>query len=197
MSETGPRVPMLAPDAAKAAAAKVGLTERLAGLSVFRVLLHDPELARDLATTLQRLLAADSPLDARLRELAIMRIGWRTGSMYEWTQHWRVARRLDIPEADVLAVRDWRSAANLSAADKAVVAAVDETLETGMISDATWSACGEHLRTPQERIQLVIAIGNWTMFSQLLKSLRIPLEEGVMAWPPDGKAAPERKLTGA
>jgi hypothetical protein len=89
-------------------------------------------------------------------------------------------------------VRDWRNAANLSAADKAVLAAVDDTLESGMISDATWAACAEHLRTPQERIQLVIAIGNWTMFSQLLKSLRIPLEEGVNAWPPDGKAAPER-----
>lgn len=194
MAETGPRVPMLAPEAAGAAAAAMGLTPRLAGLSVFRVLLHDPELARDLAATLQRLLAADAALDARLRELVIMRIGWRTASMYEWTQHWRVARRLGIPEADILAVRDWRSAGNLSAADKAVLAAVDETLETGMISEATWAACAEHLPSPRERIQLVIAIGNWTMFSQLLKSLCIPLEEGVAAWPPDGVAAPVRGL---
>lgn len=190
MADTGPRVPMLTPEAAKTAAAKVGLTERLAGLSVFRILLQDAELARDLATTLQRLLAADAPLDARLRELVIMRIGWRTASLYEWTQHWRVARRLEIPEADILAVRDWRNAGNLSDADKAVLAAVDDTLDTGMISDATWAACAKHLASPQERIQLVIAIGNWTMFSQLLKSLRVPLEDGVNAWPPDGKAAP-------
>jgi alkylhydroperoxidase family enzyme len=178
---------MLTPEAAKTAAAKVGLTERLAGLSVFRILLQDAELARDLATTLQRLLAVDAPLNARLRELVIMRIGWRTASLYEWTQHWRVARRLEIPEADILAVRDWRNAGNLSDADKAVLAAVDDTLDTGMISDATWAACAKHLASPQERIQLVIAIGNWTMFSQLLKSLRVPLEEGVEAWPPDGK----------
>ena len=38
------------------------------------------------------------------------------------------------------------------------------------------------------RGQLVVAIGNWTMFSQLLKSLRVPLEVGVEAWPPDGQA---------
>ncbi len=181
---------MLTAEAAKAAAAGAGVPERLAGLSVFRVLLHDPALARELAGTLQLLLAPTASLDARLRELIIMRIGWRTASLYEWTQHWRVARRLEIPEADILAVRDWRNAANLSAADKAVLAATDETLDTGMISDATWEACAQHLASPGERVQLVIAIGNWSMFSQLLKSLRIPLEEGVAPWPPDGKPAP-------
>jgi alkylhydroperoxidase family enzyme len=188
---------MLTCEAAKSAASDVGLDPRLAGLNVFRVLLQDPELARDLASTLQRLLAADAALDARLRELVIMRIGWRTASMYEWTQHWRVARRLQLPEADILAVRDWRNAENLSAADKAVLAAVDETLEAGMISDSTWAACTAHLPSPREQIQLVIAIGNWTMFSQLLKSLRIPLEDGVNAWPPDGVAAPGYRPGGA
>lgn len=190
MAEMVSRVPMLMPEEARSAASDVELNPRLAGLNVFRVLLRDPELARDLAATLQRLLAVDAALDARLRELVIMRIGWRTTSMYEWTQHWRVARRLQIPEADILAVRDWRNATNLSAADKAVLAAVDETLDEGMISDSTWATCAEHLASPRERIQLVIVIGNWTMFSQLLKSLCIPLEEGATAWPPDGVAGP-------
>ncbi len=190
MRKSEPRVPMLTTEAAKAAAADAGVHERLAGLSVFRVLLHDPALARELAGTLQFLLASTASLEARLRELIIMRIGWRTASLYEWTQHWRVARRLEIPEADILAVRDWHNAPNLSAADKAVLAATDETLDTGMISDATWNACAKHLASPRERVQLVVAIGNWTMFSQLLKSLRIPLEESVVPWPPDGKPAP-------
>jgi hypothetical protein len=35
---------------------------------------------------------------------------------------------------------------------------------------------------------MVVAIGNWTMFSQLLQSLRVPLEDGAAPWPPDGKA---------
>jgi hypothetical protein len=33
----------------------------------------------------------------------------------------------------------------------------------------------------------VTAIGNWRLFSSLLQSLDIPLEEGVEAWPPDGR----------
>ena len=37
---------------------------------------------------------------------------------------------------------------------------------------------------------MVVAIGNWRLFSQLLLSLEVPLEEGVEAWAPDGLPAP-------
>ena len=36
------------------------------------------------------------------------------------------------------------------------------------------------------RLEVVIAIANWSMFAQLLRSLEVPLEEGVDSWPPDG-----------
>lgn len=188
MTDHAPRVPLLSTAEAVAAAAAAGVSEQMAPLSVFRVLLQHPGVARELAATLTTLLFTGNKLDARLRELIIMRIGWKTKSLYEWTQHWRVARMLDIPEQDITATRDWKNASGLSDADRAVLAATDETLEAGMISDETWRACAAHLKTPQERIELVVAIGNWTMFSQLLKSLKIPLEDGAMAWPPDGKA---------
>jgi alkylhydroperoxidase family enzyme len=182
------RIPMLSPPDAAAAAVAAGVPTQLAGLSVFRALLKDPPVVRELASTLMTLLGSDANLSPRLRELVILRIGWRTRSVYEWTQHWRVARNLDIPEPDLLAVRDWQRAAGLSAADRAVLRATDETLEGGSITDATWTECCRHLATDAERIELVVAIGHWTMFSQLLKSLAIPLEEGVAPWPPDGRA---------
>jgi alkylhydroperoxidase family enzyme len=158
----------------------------MAPLNVFRVMLNHPVMAGSVSGLLANLLYKANKLDSTLRELIIMRIGWRTGAVYEWTQHWRVARGLDIPEADLVATRDWQVAASLSGADKAVLQATNDTLDNGMISDATWQACCRHLPSEAERIELVIAIGNWTMFSQLLKSLHIPLEDGVKAWPPDG-----------
>ena len=189
MTDTTPRIPLLPFAESAAAAAAAGLPEQMAPLSVFRVLLHHPAVARELASTLNTLLFTGNKLDARLRELIIMRIGWKTKSLYEWTQHWRVAHvMLNIPQQDLVATRDWKNASCLSDADRAILAATVETLDKGMISDATWKACASHLKTPQERIELVVAIGNWTMFSQLLKSLKIPLEDGVSAWPPDGKA---------
>lgn len=188
MAGNEPRIPLLSVREAMEAAAAAGVSEQMAPLSVFRVLLHHPDVARELGSTLNTLLFKGNKLDTRLRELVIMRIGWKTKSLYEWTQHWRVARMLNIPEADLTATRDWKNAANLSDSDRAILAATDETLDSGMISDATWQKCASVLATAQERIELVVAIANWTMFSQLLKSLKIPLEDGIAAWPPDGKA---------
>jgi alkylhydroperoxidase family enzyme len=106
--------------------------------------------------------------------------------VYEWTQHWRVARDLEVSEADLLAVRDWE-AAELGPAERAVLAATDETIDTGTISASTWAECAGHLST-EALLELVVAIGNWRTFSSLLRSLEVPLEDGVTPWPPDGLA---------
>src|SRR3546814_18263470 len=132
------RIPMLDMDDARAAAERVGVPAGMADLSVFRVLLRHEDLAARVNGLLHHLLW-NGALDARLRELIIMRIGWRQGSMYEWTQHWRVARMLEISEDDLVAVRDWHGSDRFAAADRAVLAATDETLGAGAIRPRTWT----------------------------------------------------------
>ena len=178
------RIPMLDVEAAKAAAAEAHVPESMAELSVFRVLLAHPALAGAVYKLLSMLLWKGT-LDGRLRELVIMRIGWRTGSVYEWTQHWRVARMMEVSDEDLLAVRDWERADRFGEVERAVLAATDETLDAGAISAATWERCARQLGA-DALLELVVAIGNWRMFSTLLRSLEVPLEEGVEPWPPDG-----------
>ncbi len=182
---TESRLPRLSLEAARAAAEQVGLQEQMADLNIFRVLLHQPKLAKAISDVLLTLLFRGK-LDARLRELVIMRIGWATGSVYEWTQHWRIAQQLGVSEEDLLALRDWRASDRFDDADRAILAATDETLETGTISSETWKRCEEHLGSTEERLELVSAIGTWQFISAFLRSLEIPLEEGVTPWPPDG-----------
>jgi alkylhydroperoxidase family enzyme len=186
----GPRVRLLDPELARAAASSVGIPESMADLSVFRSLLRHEALAARVYGLLQQLLW-EGRLDARLRELIIMRIGWVQRSSYEWTQHWRVARLLGIPEDDLIAVRDWVHSDRFDEADRAVLAATDETLHDGAISARTWSAIEDQITDELARIEVVMAIANWSMFAQLLRSLEIPLEEGVDPWPPDG-STPDR-----
>ena len=184
-----PRVPLLAKEAAAKAAEEVGLLPQMAELNVFRALLHQPKVAKAVQDLLVSLLFRGS-LDARLRELLIMRLGWQTGSVYEWTQHWRVALELGVSDQDLLAVRDWRASDRFSAADRAGLAATDETLEAGAISPGTWAALEKEIGDPYDPsvlIELVAAIGTWRMISSVLRSLEIPLEDGVDQWPPDGK----------
>ena len=164
----------------------------MAELSIFRVLLHHPPVAKAVFGLLSTLLF-NSKLDLRLRELVIMRIGWVTGSVYEWTQHWRVAKALGVDEADLLAVREWRSADRFGDAERAVLAATDETLATGTISPETWKACEANVGGREDLLELVAAIGTWRMISSLLRSLEIPLEEGVEPWPPDGRNLKEER----
>jgi len=180
------RVAMVPLDRAAELGAEISLPGPMATRSAFRVLANNPPLLKAVFGQLSTLLLRNT-FDTRLRELIIMRIGWVTGSEYEWTQHWRVATTAGIPPEDVLAVRDWRNSERLNAADKAVLAATDETLAGKTISDATWAQVTKHVTDPGQQVEFVVAMANWTMFSILLRNLKIPVEDGVMVWPPDGK----------
>jgi alkylhydroperoxidase family enzyme len=187
VSATEARVARLSADEARAVAEQAGIPALMADLSVFQVLLRNAKVAKVLQDMLGALLW-QGELDGRLRELVIMRIGWTTGSVYEWTQHWRVATGMGVSADDLVGVRDWEAYAGFGPAERAVLAATDETLATGTISAATWAACEAHVGGPAELIELVVAIGNWRLFSSLLRSLEVPLEDGVAPWPPDGQS---------
>lgn len=184
---TSPRLPMLSIVDAKAAAVACGVPELAAELSIFRIWLHHPKLAKWMSDLLMGMLW-EGRLDLRVRELIIMRLGWATASDYEWTQHWRIALGLKVPEADILGVKDWRNYDGFGPAERAAMAAVDETLAEGAMSEATWAECVAHVSSDtQVLLELVTAIGLWRMVSATLRSLEVPLEDGVASWPPTGE----------
>jgi alkylhydroperoxidase family enzyme len=190
MQGNEPRIAPLGADEAAAAAEACGVPERMARLCIFQVLLRHPRLARAVNDLLWTMLA-DGRLPVRLRELAIMRIGWTTGSVYEWTQHWTIAKLLGVPEEDLLATRDWRAHEAFGPAERAVLQAVDDVVEGGTIRPETWRACAAELGDdPAVLIELVGVIGAWRMVSSLLRSLEVPLEPGTAPWPPDGRTPP-------
>ncbi len=183
------RVPMVSLERARELGEAMGLSARRTQSEAFRVLANNPGVARVAHSQLIQLLE-NNKFDTRLRELMIMRIGWVTGSAYEWTQHWRVATTAGISTEDILAVRDWRNTDRLKPADKAILAATDECLAGKSISDAAWAEVAKHVTEPAQQVEFVIAMGNWMMFSLLFRNLRIPLAEGVVIWPPDGLVSP-------
>jgi alkylhydroperoxidase family enzyme len=186
------RIEVLSREDSRKAAEQAGLPAGFAELNVFRTLLRRPAIAKAVSDLLMANFASE--LDHRLRELVIMRLGWATGSNYEWTQHWSIAlERFGCSEEDLLALRNWRSSSHFGPSERAVLAATDETVETGTLSTATFESCSEQLGGPDACIDLVSAIGTWRLISQLLRSLEIELEDGVEPWPPDG-LVPEAAL---
>ncbi|MHB8329044.1 MAG: carboxymuconolactone decarboxylase family protein, partial [Acidimicrobiales bacterium] len=128
--ESRQRIGGLSHEAATEAARSAGVPTYMAGLNIFRVLLRHPELAKAFSDLLGVLLWHNR-LDARLRELAIMRLGWTTGSVYEWTQHWHIALSLGVAEADLLGVRQWEQHAGFGVVERAVLGATDEVVRHG------------------------------------------------------------------
>jgi 4-carboxymuconolactone decarboxylase len=180
------RIELLDGETARKTAEEVKMIAQFADLNIFRVLLHRPKTAKALSDLLVSLLFGGE-LDDRLRELLIMRIGWSTGSDYEWTQHWSIAQnQFGCTEKDLLEVRDWRASEHFGEKEKLVLSAVDQLLETGDLAEETFGQCAERFGR-NATIELVTAVGAWRLVSKLTKALEIPLEEGIASWPPDGK----------
>ena len=128
------RIDLLSLEDARKAALQAGLPEGFAELNVFRALLNRPAIAKAVSDLL--LANFGSELDQRLRELVIMRLGWTTGSVYEWTQHWSIAQdRFGCSEQDLLEVQAWRTSDHFGPTERAILAATDETVETGTLSE--------------------------------------------------------------
>ena len=178
------RIPRLSIEDTVTAAEEVGAPTYIADLNVFGVLFHNPPLASAFNDVLMQLLM-NGTLDARLRELVIMRIGWVTGSEYEWAQHWRIGPQLGASQDDMAKVRDWESS-DLGVPERAILAATDEALTDGAVSAGTWKQCEEHVGGNSVLLEMLTVIGLWKMVSIVAKSVEIPIEEGVESWGPDG-----------
>src|SRR5262245_36082423 len=102
-------------DDARAAGLAAGIPDRVAQANILRFGLRHPKVATVLAAMID-VAVLDGALDARLREIAILRVGWRIGSVYEWSNHVGVARGAGLTDAEIVAVRT-ADAAVLSDAD--------------------------------------------------------------------------------
>ena len=184
---TNCRIDLLPLEESREAAKAVEMIPAFAELNIFRTMLRRPKTAKALSDLLVSLLFGGE-LDDRLRELLIMRIGWTTGSDYEWTQHFRIAlEQFGCSEQDLLELRgDWRNSEHFGADEKTLLSAVDQLLGDGTLSDEVANKCLESFG-PNATIELVTAVGCWRLVSKITNALEIPLEEGIVSWPPDGK----------
>src|SRR2546421_6567448 len=132
------RVPMVSLERARELGEAMGMPVRRTQSEAFRTVANNPGVARVAFSQLMQLLE-NNKFDTRLRELMIMRIGWATGSAYEWTNHWRVATTAGIPPQDILAVRDWRDSERLTHPGKTILAPPHQCPPGQSIPDAGWA----------------------------------------------------------
>src|SRR5258706_10392343 len=103
---TTSRVTMVSLERARELGDAMGMPARRTQSEAFRTVANNPGVARVAFGQLMQLLE-NNKFDTRLRELMIMRIGWVTGSAYEWTNHWRGATPAGNPPQGIFAGRAW------------------------------------------------------------------------------------------
>jgi 4-carboxymuconolactone decarboxylase len=115
-----------------------------------------------------------STLPARERELVILRTGWRCRSGYEFHQHTRIGRACGLSNEEIERLRG--DAAAWSGRDAALIRAVDELVDDQMIADDTWQALRADW-SEQQLIDLLFAVGQYTLVSMVLNSLGVQIED--------------------
>jgi 4-carboxymuconolactone decarboxylase len=127
-------------------------------------------LSETFLTFSDALADAEARLDPKIRELAILRVAWRTRSGYEWNQHSRMARDEGLTEAQVRAVRDEPSDPVWTPEDRAVLAAADEMVDAFGIGQETWDRLAASLDGPQI-FELLFVVGGYLCLATVLNSL--------------------------
>lgn len=145
-------------------------------INIRRALANSPNAARQ-NSALAMYIRHSSKLDPRLRELAILQVGYSTRCAYEYVHHIEIGREFGVTDDDIRAVADETAGrpTKLDPLSKAVLRASREMTTDLGISDETYAV----LRTSldNERIvDLVIAIGFYNSTVRILESLKVDLE---------------------
>ncbi len=179
-------LPLLDPAATADAARVAGIPERLEGVNLLRTALHHPPVARVIADAIDALVLSGT-LSPRLRELAILRVGWRIGAAYEWGNHYPLARRVGLTDDEIRAARG-DVPAGLGAAERCAVRVVDEVLDGVSASPETLAEARALLGDDRAVIELVMIPACYRAIGTFLLTFDVPLEEGIGTWPPDGSS---------
>lgn len=150
-------------------------------LNIYRTVAHHAKLTKRWLVFATHVLGKSS-LPARDRELLILRTGFLCRSEYEWAQHSVIARMCGISDEEILRVADGPSAPGWSTFDAALLRAADELHEDSFVTDATWQTLAARYGTEQ-LIDLVFAVGQYTLVSMVLNTLGVQLEPDLPGWP--------------
>lgn len=147
------------------------------GTNLFRALVHSPKTARAFARHGAHLLGR-ATLDPRLRELAILQVGYLTRSPYEYTHHIEIGRGAGLSDDDIRAVasESGGETTHLGATERAVLRAARELTSDIALSDATFAELSQAL-SHEHLVDLIQTISYYNGVVRTLAALQIDLEE--------------------
>ncbi|WP_051834065.1 carboxymuconolactone decarboxylase family protein [Streptomyces sp. NRRL S-646] len=153
-------------------------------LPVFQAVAHSRAALDDLRRATAACLKG-TLLDARVREVTILRVCARAGAEAEWAVHVEMfAAEADLSEAEVLATATRDAPVLRSVRDALAVRLADEIHDTSTVSEDLWTALATTY-TPQEIVELLLVVTQYHKVACLTNALALRAPAGLPTLPRD------------
>ncbi|MDA0734772.1 MAG: carboxymuconolactone decarboxylase family protein [Chloroflexi bacterium] len=143
----------------------------------YAAVLNNPQAAKAYAT-LGGYARFETPLDPRVKALAVLTAAREACGHYVWTVNQRAAKEASISDDIIAAIREYRAPVGLDAKDAAVVQFVLEILRQHRVSDATYDALRSLIGDPAI-IDMMVVVSYYHGLAHLLQALDVELPDGV------------------
>lgn len=146
-------------------------------ITLNRALAHSPNGLRAFGA-LGGFIRNTSRLDPRLREMAILQVGYLTRSKYEYSHHIEIGRDFGVTDGDIrdIAAETAGKKSGLDEVSRAVLAAAREMTTEIAVSRETFAVLERHLDT-ECLVDLVMTIAFYCGVVRLLATLEIDVED--------------------
>ena len=145
-------------------------------ISLFQALVNSPNAARAFGG-LGTFIRFGSKLDPRLRELAILQVGWMEKSEYEFTHHVKIGKEFGVTDADIeaLMAETEGKPSKLEPLAKAILKGAREMVRDLAMSDATFAEIKQQLSN-EHMTDLVLTIAFYCAVVRVLATMKIDNE---------------------
>lgn len=151
-------------------------------IALFKALVNSPNGARAFSG-MGQFIRFGSKLDPRLRELAILQVGWLARSPYEWSHHVKIGHDFGVSDADIQALIDDTAgrATKLDALSRTVLRAAREMTEQGGMTEQSFAALQSALGNEQV-VDLTLTIAFYNAVVRVLATLQIDVEDDYLPY---------------
>jgi 4-carboxymuconolactone decarboxylase len=150
------------------------LLANLPPLNVFRMVAGAPRAVRPFMALGGAVLS--TALDARRREIAVLRVAHATHAPYEWAQHEQLARNVGVTEAEIEAIGTEAPVTSLDEECNLICRVADEVSRNVRLSDEALEQIIDRYG-PRQATELIMLVSYYNMVSRFLESTRVELED--------------------
>jgi alkylhydroperoxidase family enzyme len=144
--------------------------------NLHKLMVNSPDMARSF-NNVGNFIRFKSKLDPRLRELAILQVGWLERSEYEFTHHVKIGKEFGVTDEDIQGIfaETAGKPSKLEPLAKAILKGAREmTRDIGM-SEATFTEIKQHLSN-EHMTDLVLTIAFYCAVVRVLATMKIDNE---------------------